>query len=67
VSPFSGKLDGVFGKLWRYRPVAQVRFFFLILEEICLPILDKLYVADDAAFYDLDAQNHFVRVRGDVN
>jgi len=29
-------------------------------------ILDKLYSAEDAAFYDLDAQNKFVRVRGDV-
>jgi len=29
-------------------------------------ILDKLYAPDDAAFYDLDAQNHFVRVRSDV-
>lgn len=29
-------------------------------------ILDKLYSAEDAAFYDLDAQNNFVRVRSDV-
>lgn len=29
-------------------------------------IIDKLYSADDAAFYDLDAEDHFVRVRGDV-
>ncbi len=29
-------------------------------------ILSKLYSADDAAFYDLDAQDKFVRVRGDV-
>ena len=29
-------------------------------------ILDRLYDATDAAFYDLDAQNHFVRIRGDV-
>jgi len=29
-------------------------------------ILNKLYAPDDAAFYDLDAQNHFVRVRSDV-
>ena len=29
-------------------------------------ILDKLYSADDAAFYDLDAQDKFVRVRSDV-
>jgi hypothetical protein len=29
-------------------------------------ILDKLYSAEDAAFYDLDAQGNFVRVRSDV-
>jgi hypothetical protein len=29
-------------------------------------ILDKLYVADDAAFYDLDADNRFVRIRSDI-
>lgn len=29
-------------------------------------ILDKLYSAEDAAFYDLDAQKKFVRVRSDV-
>ncbi|HSS99762.1 MAG TPA: hypothetical protein VLK33_22160, partial [Terriglobales bacterium] len=29
-------------------------------------ILNKLYSADDAAFYDLDAQDKFVRVRGDI-
>jgi Mannosylglycerate hydrolase MGH1-like glycoside hydrolase domain len=29
-------------------------------------ILEKLYVPDDAAFYDLDAHDHFIRVRGDV-
>ncbi len=29
-------------------------------------ILSKLYLSEDAAFYDLDAQNQFVRVRGDV-
>jgi hypothetical protein len=29
-------------------------------------ILDRLYDPTDAAFYDLDAQNQFVRVRGDV-
>ncbi len=29
-------------------------------------ILSRLYVAEDAAFYDLDAQGHFVRVRSDV-
>jgi GH15 family glucan-1,4-alpha-glucosidase len=29
-------------------------------------IIDKLYDPKDAAFYDLDAQNNFVRVRGDV-
>ena len=29
-------------------------------------ILDKLYSSEDAAFYDLDAQGQFVRVRSDV-
>src|SRR6185437_6350074 len=29
-------------------------------------ILDKLYVAADAAFYDLDADNQFVRIRSDI-
>ena len=29
-------------------------------------ILDKLYVAEDAAFYDLDAHEQFVRVRCDI-
>ncbi|MFY8092153.1 MAG: MGH1-like glycoside hydrolase domain-containing protein [Niveispirillum sp.] len=29
-------------------------------------ILSKLYVAEDAAFYDLDAENKFIRVRSDV-
>ena len=29
-------------------------------------ILDKLYVAEDAAFYDLDADGKFVRVRSDI-
>ena len=29
-------------------------------------ILNKLYSAEDAAFYDLDAQDKFVRVRSDV-
>jgi hypothetical protein len=29
-------------------------------------ILTKLYSPEDAAFYDLDAQNKFVRVRGDL-
>ena len=29
-------------------------------------ILDKLYVAEDAAFYDLDAQNHFVKINCDI-
>jgi hypothetical protein len=29
-------------------------------------ILSRLYDASDAAFYDLDAQDHFVRIRGDV-
>lgn len=29
-------------------------------------ILAKLYVEEDAAFYDLDAHNHFVKVRSDI-
>ncbi len=29
-------------------------------------ILSKLYVPEDACFYDLDADNHFVRIRGDL-
>ncbi len=29
-------------------------------------ILTKLYVPDDAAFYDLDAQNHFVKINCDI-
>ncbi len=29
-------------------------------------ILKKLYCSEDAAFYDLDAQNKFVRVRSDI-
>ncbi len=29
-------------------------------------IIEKLYSPEDAAFYDLDAQNNFVRVRSDV-
>src|SRR5579864_9415572 len=29
-------------------------------------ILDKLYSPNDAAFYDLDAQEQFVRIKGDV-
>jgi len=35
-------------------------------EHIRQLILTKLYSPEDAAFYDLDAQNKFVRVRGDV-
>jgi hypothetical protein len=35
-------------------------------ETIRLLILDKLYSPEDAAFYDLDAQGNFVRVRSDV-
>jgi hypothetical protein len=35
-------------------------------EAIRSALLKKLYVADDAAFYDLDAQNKFVRIRSDV-
>jgi hypothetical protein len=33
---------------------------------IRLAILDHLYDASDAAFYDLDARNRFVGIRGDV-
>ena len=29
-------------------------------------ILSRLYVPEDAAFYDLDAQNHFVKVRSEI-
>ena len=35
-------------------------------EHIRQLILTKLYSPEDGAFYDLDAQNNFVRVRGDV-
>ncbi|HEX4997675.1 MAG TPA: alpha-L-rhamnosidase [Terriglobia bacterium] len=35
-------------------------------EAIRSAILKKLYVSSDAAFYDLDAQNRFVRIRSDV-
>ncbi len=35
-------------------------------EQIRQLILAKLCVPEDAAFYDLDAQGHFVRVRSDV-
>jgi len=35
-------------------------------EHIRRLILTKLYCPEDAAFYDLDAQNNFVRVRSDV-
>jgi hypothetical protein len=35
-------------------------------EAIRAAILKHLYDAADACFYDLDAQNHFVRVRGDL-
>jgi hypothetical protein len=35
-------------------------------EHIRQLILTKLYSPEDGAFYDLDAQNKFVRVRGDV-
>jgi hypothetical protein len=30
-------------------------------------IIERLYSPEDAAFYDLDAQNKFVRVRSVVN
>lgn len=35
-------------------------------ETIRAAILARLYSADDAAFYDIDARDRFVRVRGDV-
>jgi hypothetical protein len=35
-------------------------------ESIRQLIIDKLYSTEDAAFYDLDAQGNFVRVRSDV-
>jgi hypothetical protein len=35
-------------------------------EQIRKLILTKLYSPEDGAFYDLDAQNNFVRVRGDL-
>jgi hypothetical protein len=35
-------------------------------EAIRSAILNKLYLANDAAFYDLDAQSRFVRIRGDL-
>jgi hypothetical protein len=35
-------------------------------EKIRQLILDKLYSPEDAAFYDLDARNEFVRVRSDA-
>ena len=35
-------------------------------EEIRQLIITKLYCPEDAAFYDLDAENKFVRVRGDL-
>jgi hypothetical protein len=35
-------------------------------EQIRQLILAKLYVAEDAAFYDLDAQNNFVKINCDI-
>jgi len=35
-------------------------------DDIRARILRRLYVADEASFYDLDARDRFVRVRGDV-
>jgi hypothetical protein len=35
-------------------------------EGIRSAIVGRLYVPEDACFYDLDAQGHFVRVRGDL-
>jgi hypothetical protein len=37
-----------------------------LADSIRTAILSRLYDSSDAAFYDLDAQDHFVRVRGDV-
>jgi hypothetical protein len=34
--------------------------------EIRKLILEKLYVPEDASFYDLDSENQFVRIRGDA-
>jgi len=35
-------------------------------ENIRVKIVNRLYVAEDAAFYDLDAHNRFVRIRSDA-
>ena len=35
-------------------------------EKIRRLILARLYVPEDAAFYDLDAENHFVKIRCDI-
>jgi len=35
-------------------------------EQVRRLILEKLYIPEDAAFYDLDAENHFVKVRSDI-
>ena len=35
-------------------------------EQIRGLILSRLYVEEDAAFYDLDARNHFVKIRCDI-
>lgn len=35
-------------------------------ETIRAAIIKKLYSSEDAAFYDLDAHDHWVRIRGDV-
>jgi hypothetical protein len=35
-------------------------------EEMRRLILSRLYVEEDAAFYDLDAANHFVKIRCDI-
>jgi hypothetical protein len=35
-------------------------------ESIRKLIIEKLYCPEDAAFYDLDTEGHFIRIRGDV-
>ena len=45
---------------------AEAKRWHTDAETIRRLILDRLYDLKDAAFYDLDAQNNFVRVRSDV-
>jgi hypothetical protein len=40
--------------------------WFELGESIRIAIVSRLYDPSDAAFYDLDAQDHFVHIRGDV-